>query len=415
MRLPCLVAALAVSAVLTATTRAADYPTLPPSGFQVMPGTAMSSDTQAASLWLRRNSQPAYSPQQICSPYPGVAMPGIMPGPVPTQPGQVPGTAPVQTPEAAAAAPQTSAFSQAPSAGGSAGYSFAPNMIGDLGVGGSFARGILYVPGPRGQLVPQAVPLPATNRAAFKIDENEGARPLDRFYVNYNYFNNIGRGVPDLPLSDVHRETYGVEKTFLGGDASVGVRVNTLQKIGPGSLGGADFGDTTIVTKFALINDPNGNVVSVGMAVTVPTGPDLFLVDGSRLNPVLLQPYTGFVYALDRVYAQGFSALVVPLDARDVLLSTGALAVGYQLYRSACPAESLITYVTPVVEGHASIPLNHRGIDSTPTGFSDLFVLTNGVHIGVGQRTNLTFGVAVPLTGPKLFDLEALALLNFRY
>src|SRR5262245_10582014 len=115
MRLSRLLAALALPAALTATACAADYPTLPPSGYQVMPGTVMSSDTQAASLWLRRNSQPAYAPQQICAPYPGVTMPGIQPG-APIQPGQTPGMAPVQTPEAAAAAPQTSAFSQAPAA-----------------------------------------------------------------------------------------------------------------------------------------------------------------------------------------------------------------------------------------------------------------------------------------------------------
>jgi hypothetical protein len=429
MQLSRLLTALALPAVLTATACAAD-PYNP-----INPAAPPMSDTQAASLWLRRNPQPIYVPQQqICAPYPSVTVPGMQPGQAPVQPGQTPGTppsmAPVQTPEAAAAAPQTSAFSQAPSAGGSAGYSFAPNMIGDLGVGGSFARGTITVPGlvarpstgnggvvfVPGTVVRTNVPIPATGRGAFKIDENESPRPVDRFFINYNYFNGIGSGVPGLPIFDLHRQTFGFEKTFLDGDASIGLRVNTLQSTGDGSLGGNDFGDMTIVTKFALINDqPNGNVVSVGMAVTVPTGPDLILNDGSRLNPVLLQPWTGFIYVMDRLFAQGFSSLVIPLDNRDVLLSTGSIAVGYQLYQAACPANSCISYITPVIEGHTTIPLNHRGIDSTPTGFPDLFVLTNGVHIGLGQRTNLTLGVAVPLTGPKLFDIEALALLNFRF
>ena len=111
----------------------------------------------------------------------------------------------------------------------------------------------------------------------------------------------------------------------------------------------------------------------------------------------------------------GFSSIIIPTDSRDVTLSTGSLAFGYEVFRAACPGESLINYVTPTIEGHATIPLNHRGINNTPTGFPDLFVLTNGVHIGLGRSADLTLGVAVPLTGPKLFDIEGMALLNFRF
>jgi hypothetical protein len=303
-------------------------------------------------------------------------------------------------------------------------------MLGDLGVGGSFARGFIFVPGlvtrpstPGGGgggtvpgIVARNVPIPATGRGAFKIDENESPRPIDRFFLTYNYFNGIGSGVPGFPTFDLHRQTFGFEKTFLQGDASIELRVNTLQAAGDGSLRSNDFGDMTIVSKFALINNaPAGNVVSVGMAVTVPTGPDLILEDGSRLNPVLLQPWTGFIYTMDKLFAQGFSSIIIPTDSRDVVLSSGSLALGYNVFQSAYPGDSLISYITPTIEGHATIPITHRGINNTPTGFPDLFVLTNGVHIGIGRSADLTLGVAVPLTGPKLFDVEGMALLNFRF
>ena len=42
-------------------------------------------------------------------------------------------------------------------------------------------------------------------------------------------------------------------------------------------------------------------------------------------------------------------------------------------------------------------------------------VLTEGVQIGLGSGTSVTVGVAVPVTGPRPFDLEAILQLNFRY
>jgi hypothetical protein len=118
---------------------------------------------------------------------------------------------------------------------------------------------------------------------------------------------------------------------------------------------------------------------------------------------------------MQRLYAQGFTALIIPTDTRDVLLTTTSMAFGYQLYRASDPGERLITYVTPTVEAHANIPLNHRGLESTPVGFPDLVVITNGIHFGIGRRSNLMLGVAVPITGPKLFDLEGIAQFNWRF
>jgi hypothetical protein len=358
------------------------------------------------------------------------------PGTVPTQPGQVPSTtpgqpptlSPVQTPEAAAAMPQTGAFSQAPAAGGEAAFSFSPGMIGDI-VGGGVARQVIFIPTPRpstGNGVPSpgggtvisgvVAGLPSLARGPFKISENESPRPVDRVFLNYNYFNGVGSGIPGLPLFDVHRQTFGLEKTFLDGDASVVLRMTTYQSTGDGSLSSEDFGDVTAVSKFALINNwQTGNVFTAGLAVTAPTGPDTILVDGSRFHPTLIQPFSGWIYNLNRLYAQGFSSITIPTDSRDALLASNSLAVGYQMYRSADPDGSMIAYLIPVFESHVTTPITHRGLESQPVGFPDLLVLTGGMHIGMGRRSNLLLGVATPVTGPKLFDMEAVAQLNWRY
>jgi hypothetical protein len=324
----------------------------------------------------------------------------------------------------------TDAFAQAPQTGTQATPGFLPFVIGDLVAGGAPTTfQFLPAPGARPStgnpnivIGPGGVPIqrvvlatPSTARGAFKITDNESPRPVDRFFLTYNYFNGVGAGIPNFPTFDLHRQVFGFEKTFLDGDASISVRLNTLQAAGDGSLRSNDFGDTTIVSKFALINEPNGNVLSVGFAVTAPTGPDQILLDGTRLHPTLLQPYAGYIYAFDRLYTQGFASLIIPTDDRDVLLSTSSVAVGYQLYRAADPWSRMLTYVTPTTEAHATIPLNHRGLESQPVGFPDLVVITNGIHFGLGNRSNLLLGVATPVTGPKLFDLEGIAQFNFRY
>ncbi len=386
----------------------------------------------------------ATQPPPATLPRPGQTRPPTAPR-LPATPPTAP-TAPAAT-TPLTQAPVTNVFAQAPQTGTTAGPSQQPFMIGDL-IGGSYVQTFVHglppqrslqsvlpptPPPSTGNPNPTPTPLnpgqialltgtsrilmvPAAGRGPFKIDENESPRPMDRVFINYNYFNGVGRSIFNVPAFDVHQETIGFEKTFLDGDASVGLRVPTVQQNGDGSLSSRDFGDMTIVTKFALLNNRNtGDILTGGLAVTVPTGPDLMLLDGTRLNPVLLQPYTGFIYNFERLYAHGFSSLVIPTDPRDVLLSTGSLGLGYRLYQAEYPEGRLISSLTPTVEGHATVPLNHRGLDSTPTGFPDLFVLTQGVHVGLGARSLLTTAIAVPLTGPRPFAFEAIAQLNFRF
>lgn len=417
------------------------------------------------------NCPPGYLPGQIMPSQPGVTPPpaNVTPPrttPPSTQPGTTPPAVPpvtTPTPSPISQAPSTESFAQAPAAGTVGGESFNPNMIGDLGAG-SFIAG--WVPttnygyttqrtfrGPNGQgflattqqltngqVVSQTVVpfqftgsgstvvtpfaqkgarvalIPQAGRGAFKIAENESPRPTDRFFTTYNYFNGQGSGIPGLPTFDTHREVFGFEKTFMDGDASVGLRVNTLQNTGDGSLGADYFGDMTIVTKYAFLNDrETGNVISGGVLITVPTGPDAILVDGSRLNPTVIQPWNGGILNFENFFVQGFSSVAIPTDGRDAWLGISDLGLGWKMFRAADPT-SIISYVVPTTEAHFTFAYNRAGVNRWPVGYpTALTVLTNGVHIGLGQSTDFTLAVAVPVSGPKTFDIEGVAQLNWRF
>jgi hypothetical protein len=96
----------------------------------------------------------------------------------------------------------------------------------------------------------------------FRIAEDESPRPEDRVYFGFNYFDLVGEAINRrlfAPVSDlrVYRETFGAEKTFLGGDASVGLGLplNTLTADSeiPGLNGSnTDVGDLTVILKYAF-------------------------------------------------------------------------------------------------------------------------------------------------------------------
>jgi hypothetical protein len=316
-----------------------------------------------------------------------------------------PGTSPDVT------APTTSAFSGAEAVGGgaaaagsSAAASAAPTMIGDQPSSSSM-RSLIRLPNGTTTFarIPQAI------HGAFKISENESPRPLDRVFINFNYFNNLSTfGGPN---PDLYRETFGFEKTFLDGNASFGLCVPLLQKDGSaGGVGVDGFGDVTVIGKYAFINDRDtGNVLSGGLAVTAPTGRDPF--PGFSLHSTLLQPWAGFIYSDDQFFVHGFSSLVVPTDVRDVIVMFNDIGVGYRAYK-AC--DQAISAIIPTLEAHVTTPFNHRNVNDV-VNVPDQVDLTAGVHVGLYNRAFLTLGGAVPVTGPKPFDFELIAQLNYRW
>ena len=50
------------------------------------------------------------------------------------------------------------------------------------------------------------------------------------------------------------------------------MRLPFVQINGPPGADANSVGDLSILTKYAFVNDPNGDVLSAGLIVTVPTG-----------------------------------------------------------------------------------------------------------------------------------------------
>jgi len=271
----------------------------------------------------------------------------------------------------------------------------APNMIGDLG----------------GRTAP-LLKMPFASNGAFKIADNESPRPLDRLFATYSYFDDLFTGSNQVK-SRLHQEVFGFEKTLLDGYASIGLRAPVFQVEDDRPLSRSDFGDLSIVMKYAWMNNTRlGNVLSSGLVVTVPTGPALSLPDGS-IHPVLLQPYVGGLFNAGRFYVHGFTSLAVPTDSRDALLLFNDLGIGYRLYQGS--EKTLLRYIIPTFETHINTPLSHRGSQNAEVAALDEVVLTYGVHLGLCRGVQLTFGVATPVTGPQPYDLEAFAQLNWRF
>jgi hypothetical protein len=281
-----------------------------------------------------------------------------------------------------------------------------------------------------------AVCTPDAFTGAFKVADNESPAPADRAFFTYNYYSSV-RGIPSGPQVetfnttingnpatvttvipsvtthvDVHRETAGFEKTFFDGNFSVGLRAPAVEQVGGEALGGDNFGDLTVLLKYAPYNDrQTGNVFSTGLALTFPTGPALSTIAGD-LNPVILQPFVGGFWNVDQVYFHGFTSLAVPTEARDVTLLFNDVGVGYHLYRG--QPTDLLSDVIPTFEAHVTTPLNNRG-DSALVRVPDLVVLTAGSHFDLFGQARLTLGVATPVTGPRVFDVEALVQFNWKF
>lgn len=316
--------------------------------------------------------------------------------------------------------------------------------------------------------------IPQITRGAFKICENESPRPLDRVYVNYNYFNGIQarpisstslvsfetapqRGGPSRVIDQVvptdtltrgtlsqfnlHRTTFGIEKTLLNGDASIGLRVpimnfnqpdfrldasdqraaSFLAPFVPGpfdatriggtnNVGDTGFtGDMSIILKYAPINDVD--VLSFGMVITLPTGQDNFGIGAPAPHGTLLQPYVGFIRNFDSFYVHGFSALVQSTDTSEPTLLFNDIGIARPMF---VRPDGLVRGLVPTIEGHLTTPLNHRD-PRGQTYATDLFVLTGGVHVLLGDRTTLTFSLGAPLNGSRQYDAEAAIQLNFRF
>ena len=265
--------------------------------------------------------------------------------------------------------------------------------------------------------------------AGLKISDNQSPRPQDRFFYSFNYFDNLNASVNrrnQSPIENlqVYHQLFGIEKTIFDGKASVGFRVplNTItlkSNANVPGLGGTSTapGDLSIFLKYALYDDDRGNLISLGLQVTAPTGPGAF--GGKKyysyFRDTQIQPFVGYIFARDRFFIQGFSSLNVPTQSQDVTLLFTDIGMGYYAYRAA-EANRFLTAVVPVAEAHLTTPLNHRGFNSRDLASTpDVLNMTFGVNTEFRRRAVLTAAYVTPVTGPKPFNAELVLMLNVRF
>jgi hypothetical protein len=258
--------------------------------------------------------------------------------------------------------------------------------------------------------------VPLVSRGPFEIAENESPRPTDRAYLTYNVFGDLNpRFRGDAGPFDLHRETFGLEKTFLDERLSLGLRVPLVQVVGDSGVGESMVGDISLIVKWACFYDrARGDVISTGLVLTLPTGGDSLNRQGNNFNDVLIQPYVGYLWNLDTWFVQGFMSLTVATGGGDVTILSNDLGVGYWLYRDeAAGGFAGINAVVPMLECHLLTPFNHRGSATTPVGMPDSYTVTAGVQIMFANRSTLGLAVGTPLSGAAPFDV--LGTISFNY
>jgi hypothetical protein len=190
------------------------------------------------------------------------------------------------------------------------------------------------------------------------------------------------------------------------------MRLPFLQLDGLDGVESTQLGDLSVIFKWAFLNDlATGNVASAGMVLTVPTGDDIIPVTGGTIHPTILQPYVGGIYNCGNFYVHGFSSVCIPTDSRDVTFWSNDIGMGYWLCKN---GDGFCRGIVPTLEGHLFTPLNHRD----PNGdvfVPDYFEMTGGVNFVFHNGTTLGFAVGTPLTGPRLYDFEAIVSFNLHF
>ncbi|HUY35017.1 MAG TPA: hypothetical protein VMV69_19875 [Pirellulales bacterium] len=338
-------------------------------------------------------------------------------------------------------------------------------MIGDYLAGGAFG-GTLFLNNtvttpnvtlPNGEIIPGkvvSVTVPygghlaaPFNLRTFNIADNESPWPRNRVFFTSNYFAQVGDS------TGLTQEMGGFERTFGEGRSSFGMRIpfwtvdpgvapdpfapgGQIGTFGAGTGTSAYIGDLTFLYKRALIFQPNsGNVLSVGAAVTTPTGPATFagVTPLYTINGVdhrgSIQPWMGFYRsigrAFDGLFVHGFSSIDAPFSAHDATFWYNDYGLGYYYKRN---TNRGLTGIVPTVECHVNTPLGNRthGVTATQslaamTGFSNMLGsvqytntvdLTSGATLVFNRRTTLTVAAVAPVSSPQPFNYELVMQLN---
>jgi hypothetical protein len=249
-------------------------------------------------------------------------------------------------------------------------------------------------------------------------------------FSSFNYFDNVNRPLNErlgAPIQNmiVYREVYGFEKTLFDQSASIGIfqPINTLTiQSSPRlpALGGTStaFGNLNAFTKFILWENQAGSLISAGLAVDIPSGPNSFAGYPTILgkNVTDIQPFLGYIFTNGGdLFVQGFGSIAVPTDSALPTMMFLDAALGYFVYRDDAKG-SFLTAVVPTFETHVNIPLNHSSWNFNDTyGTPTVVDLTFGLNTAFFQRGILRCAYCVPVTGPPPFGGEFILQFNWLF
>jgi hypothetical protein len=309
-----------------------------------------------------------------------------------------------------------------------------PSMIGDSIIGG----GMLTHMG-SGASQDSATSLYSFH--VFKIAEDESPIPRNRILFDVNSYSNVPG------TNDVTRFMLGFEKTFFEDMMSLGLRlpiwtadIERTPTSGPSEIpfgpagDNADLGDMIFTLKTLLI-DCDNRILSAGVSVTAPTGPDTladvdpYYTFDNVSHRGAIQPWLGWYRDLPaECFGQGFAAFDLPFDSDDADYFYLDLGIGHRVNR-----QGFISAITPMVEAHWSAPMNDKAqpFSLTPLGTSVLSPLglvtslanktlsyrhqvniTSGLVFELDRVRTLTLAIVIPTVGPRPMDAEVVAQCN---
>lgn len=277
----------------------------------------------------------------------------------------------------------------------------------------------------------------------FKIAENVSPVPQDRFFFNYNHFENALRDVNDVNRS-LDRFTFGFETTFWDGNASLEVRLpfasglNSSQTFDVADTQSTELGNLALAFKTKLLSGCNWTL-SGGTGLSIPTGDDFEVYTASALDllvkndAVHLSPFIGYLKQLDRdSFFQSFIQADFDLSGNDVYTGASGFegiiqdqnllfvdaSLGHWIHRSCNPCDRL-TGVAALAELHYTTTMNDTdtvSAISNPFNRMDILNATGALHFQL-REASLRVAGAAPLRNDeeRLFDAEIIVQLNRRY
>lgn len=436
--------------------------------------------------WWSKGRQPACCPTPVITHTTPSA-------PLATEPAEP--TAP-SAPAPEAALPMDTAFDDAFAAGAAletAGNptSLAPYMLGDaFGISGNFFLGYISAAN-GGTQVSANSGSPIAGGRRIKISESVSPMPRDRIFFTYNGFRDayqtqglaggvrprgnpnamglggargagFGPGGPGLGSRsfDVNRFTFGLEKTFFGGNVSAEVRVPFSSTLGsnifvsnnniPGEEN-MEFENISTTLKALLYRTPRF-AVSGGMVINVPTADDVVINQqlpdvldlmggGTRVlghnlviqnDSVHISPFLGYLMTpTNRWFIQGFAQVDLPLNGNDTIFTPVVdgtalpamvsslddqallqldIAAGYWIYLN--PTADWLRGIASILELHYTTTLEDAdlqtfSITAANTSYNaifgnsanrvDIMNLTLGTAMRIRDRSTVSAGFVLPL------------------